>query len=220
MLDFDKILEKTGIIAIVRGVSLDSVTKVMDALFAGGVKLAEITFDSTSKTSPERTAEIIRTAAEYMADKMLIGAGTVITEEQLLAAKSGGARFIISPNTDANIIRKTKELGLISLPGAMTVSEIVAASAAGADYVKLFPASVLGADFIKQVHGPLPSVKLLAVSGVSPSDIDTYINAGACGFGIGSAIYSKKLADAGDFEKIAENAKAFTDAYLAARGEI
>lgn len=220
MLNFDNILEKTGIIAIVRDITKESVTSVMDALYDGGVRLAEITFDSTGKTTPEETANIIRTAAEYMADKMLIGAGTVITEEQLNAARSGGARFIISPNTDTDIIKKAKQLGLISLPGAMTVSEVVAASTAGADYVKLFPASVLGADFIKQVHGPLPAVKLLAVSGVSPDDIATYIKAGACGFGIGSAIYSKKLCDAGNFEKMAENAKAFISAYSTARSNV
>ena len=207
MLNFDTLLEQTGIIAILRNISENAVEKVMDALYNGGVRLAEITFDSTGNTPSEQTAACIRKASEYMADKMLIGAGTVITKAQLKAAKSGGARFIISPNTDTAIIKATKRLGLISLPGAMTISEIVAADSAGADYVKLFPASSLGADFIKQVHGPLPAVKILAVSGVGAADVGEYLKAGALGFGIGSAIYSKKLCDEENFDKIEANAK-------------
>ena len=101
----------------------------------------------------------------------------------------------------------------------MTVSEIVTAAAAGADYVKLFPASVLGADFIKQVHGPLPAVKLIAVSGVAVSDIQSFIKAGACGFGIGSAIYSKKLCEE-NVDKISENARAYVNAYCDARSNV
>ena len=100
MLNFDTLLEQTGIIAILRNIPEQSITSVMDALYDGGVRLAEITFDSTEKVTPEQTAACIQKASEYMTDKMLIGAGTVTTKKQLKAAKAGGSRFIISPNTE------------------------------------------------------------------------------------------------------------------------
>ena len=219
MLNFDNMLQQTGVIAILRNIPEESLIKVMDSLYEGGVRLAEITFDSTGTTSAQTTASHIRAAAEHMADRMLIGAGTVITEEQLNAAKIAGASFIISPHTDAQLIMATKELGLISLPGAMTVSEIVTAHRAGADYVKLFPASAFGTDYIKQVHGPLPAEKLLAVSGVGVEEVDAYVKAGVVGFGIGGAIANKKLCDEQRYDLICENARSYVNAYRKARGE-
>ncbi|MBQ8402355.1 MAG: bifunctional 4-hydroxy-2-oxoglutarate aldolase/2-dehydro-3-deoxy-phosphogluconate aldolase, partial [Clostridia bacterium] len=179
--DFHTTLTQTRLIAILRGIPGELLPDVLDRLYDGGVRLAEITFDAAGILPMEETAAQIAMAARRMDGKMHIGAGTVLTAEQTELTKNAGGTFIISPHTDPRLIAETKKQGLFSLPGAMTVSEIVTAHRAGADYIKVFPAGSLGADFIKQVHGPLPHVKLLAVSGVSLADVPAYLAAGAAG---------------------------------------
>ncbi len=210
--DFHTTMTETRLITILRGVPAETLPYVLDALYDGGIRLAEITYDATGTVPDTTTAAMIETAACQMAGKMHIGAGTVLTEEQLHLTKAAGGTFIISPHTDISLITRTKELDLFSLPGAMTVTEVVAAHKAGGDYIKLFPMSVLGPDFIKQVHGPLPHVKLLAVSGVGLADIPTYQKAGAAGFGIGGAIVNRGLCLTGAFDTIRDNAAAYADA--------
>ncbi len=212
--NFQEDLEKTGLIVILRGVPGEMLGDVLDALYDGGIRLAEVTYDAAGIVPPQDTAASIAMAVKRMTGKMHIGAGTVLTEEQLRLTKEAGGTFIISPHTNPTLIVATKELGLFSLPGAMTVSEIVTAHKAGADFVKLFPASTLGPDFIKQVHGPLPHVKLLAVSGVGVDDIPAYRKAGAAGFGVGSAIVSRSLCTAGKLDVIQDNAARFAKACL------
>ena len=143
---------------------------------------------------------------------MHIGAGTVLTTEQLQMTRMAGGTFAVSPHTDPVLIEETKAMGLMSVPGAMTPSEIVAAHRAGADYVKLFPASALGPDFIRRMRGPLPHIRLLPVSGVGLEDIPAYLAAGASGFGIGSAIANPALCAKGDLTAIRDRAAAFAKA--------
>lgn len=212
MLSFTTLLQNTRLIAILRGVPGDRLHKVLDALYEGGIRLAEITYDASGTIPAKETAEQIASAIRYMQDKMLIGAGTVLTAEQLEYTRTAGGTFIISPHTDPQLIRKTKELGLISIPGAMTVSEVVAAHAAGADYVKLFPASSLGPDFVRQVLSPLPHIRLLAVSGVSAKQAPDYLRAGVVGFGIGSSIVNGKLCREGAYDTIRTNAEQYVSA--------
>jgi len=150
--------------------------------------------------------------AKHFEGRMYIGAGTVLTEKQVELTKSAGGKFIISPDTNADIIKKTVELGLVSMPGALTPSEITAANRAGADFVKLFPITSLGIDYVKAVRAPLSHVKLIAVGGIHDGNMKDYLKAGVCGFGIGSNIVDKKLIDADDFAKVTELAKKYTDA--------
>ena len=128
-----------------------------------------------------------------------------------LTAEAGGA-FVISPNTDAEVIKRTKELGMVSIPGALTPTEIVAADHAGADFVKLFPANVLGPSFVKAVLAPMKGAKLIAVSGVSPENIPEYLKAGCVGFGIGSNIVSSAAVASDDYKSITDSARKFVEA--------
>lgn len=121
MTTFDKVLAG-GIITIIRGLNSDHAEKTVEAIFAGGLHLAEITFDQTAE--PEVTANIIRTLNRKFEGRVLIGAGTVMTAKQLHAAYDAGAAYIISPNADSSIIRETKRLGLLSMPGAYTATEV------------------------------------------------------------------------------------------------
>lgn len=199
MTTFDKILAG-GIITIIRGLSPDCAEKTVEAIHAGGLHLAEITFDQTAP--PKVTADIIRTLSRQLEGKVLIGAGTVMTLEQLHAAYNAGAAYIISPNADSSVIRETKRLGLLSMPGAYTATEVARCYAEGADIVKVFPSDSAGPGYIKALRGPLHHIPLAAVGGVNLDNIRDFFDAGACCVGIGSNIVSKQAVQAGDFDRI------------------
>jgi 2-dehydro-3-deoxyphosphogluconate aldolase/(4S)-4-hydroxy-2-oxoglutarate aldolase len=135
---------------------------------------------------------------------MYIGAGTVLTPEQVELTANAGGRFIISPDTNPEVIKKTAELGLVSMPGALTPSEITLAIRSGADLVKLFPVTSMGAEYVKAVKAPLSHVKLLAVGGVNEQNISEYLKAGIDGFGLGSNIVNKKMIAENDWNGITE----------------
>ncbi|MBQ7293122.1 MAG: bifunctional 4-hydroxy-2-oxoglutarate aldolase/2-dehydro-3-deoxy-phosphogluconate aldolase [Clostridia bacterium] len=200
------------IVVIVRGVAREKLIPLAEAMYNGGIRLLEITYSANGSVSDEETASNISMLAKHFEGKMYIGAGTVLTEKQVELTKSAGGKFIISPDTNADIIKKTVELGLVSMPGALTPSEITAANRTGADFVKLFPITSLGIDYVKAVRAPLSHVKLIAVGGIHDGNMKDYLKAGVCGFGIGSNIVDKKLIDADDFAKVTELAKKYTDA--------
>ena len=202
-----KKIEEKKIIVIVRGVKKNKLIPLAEAMYKGGIRFLEITYSADKKVSDEETTENIKMLSEHFGGRMYIGAGTVLTEEQVALTKKAGGQFIISPDTVPEVIRKTKELGMISIPGAVTPSEITTAVKSGADFVKLFPANNLGAAYIKAITAPLCNVKLLAVGGIDENNMPEYLKAGVCGFGIGGNIVKKQLIDAGDFaaiEKLAE----------------
>ena len=201
-------VEREKIIVIVRGVEREKLIPLAEAMYQGGIRLLEITYSANGSVSDEETADRIGMLQKHFGDRMYIGAGTVLTPAQVrLTAEAGGA-FIISPNTKQAVIEETKRLGLVSMPGAYTPSEIEDAHEYGADFVKLFPATSLGADYVKAVKAPLSHIRLLAVGGIDLNNIKDYLRAGACGFGMSSNIVDKKLLNE-------ENYKGITD--LAAR---
>ena len=206
MTTFDKILAG-GIITIIRGLDSDHAEKTVEAIFAGGLRLAEITFDQTA--APEVTANIIRTLNRKFEGRVLIGAGTVMTAGQLHAAYDAGAAYIISPNADSAIIRETKRLGLLSIPGAYTATWVARCYADGSDIVKVFPSDSAGPGYIKALLGPLHHIPLAAVGGVSLENIRDFFDAGACCVGIGSNIVSKQAVQEGDFDRIRMLATAY-----------
>ena len=209
---FDEVIqsiEQNKIIAIVRGVSKEQLIPLADALYKGGIRLIEVTYSANGKISDTETAERIGMLAKEFDGKMLVGAGTVLTKKQVVLTKKAGGKFIISPDTNKGVIKKTKRLGLVSMPGALTPSEIEAAHTAGADFVKLFPISNLGPDYVKAVSAPLSHIKLLAVGGVDLDNISAFQKAGVCGFGLGSNIVDKKLLEANDYDGITELAKKY-----------
>lgn len=207
-----KKIEEEKIIVIVRGVSKNKLIPLAEAMHAGGIRFLEITYDASGSVSDEETAENIQMLSECFAGKMEIGAGTVLCEKQVEYTKRAGGKFIISPDTNPAVIKKTKELGMLSLPGALTPSEICAAVRCGADFVKIFPASVQGTKYIKAIKAPLSDTRLLAVGGIDENDIADYLKAGVCGFGIGSNIVSKKALETGDYEAVRETAEKYVAA--------
>lgn len=202
-------IEKEKIIVIVRGMTGDKLIPLAQAMYDGGIRLLEITYSADKSVSDKETAANIRALKNYFGEKMRIGAGTVLSEKQVELTKAAGGEFIISPDTVPSVIKKTKELNMISMPGALTPSEITLAHNSGADFVKVFPATVLGTDYIKAVKAPLSHINLLAVGGINVGNMEEYFNAGVCGFGIGGNIVDKKLLADNNYEGIAELAKKY-----------
>lgn len=197
------------VIVIMRGISMEKLIPLNEALYAGGIRFVEYTYNAKDPDSDIQTARMIEALARHFEGRMTVGAGTVIREQQVELTKQAGGKFIISPDTNPQIIQKTKELGMISIPGALTPTEILAAHRAGADFVKLFPVNAFGPDYVKAVTAPISQVKLLAVGGVTPEDIPVYLKAGVCGFGIGSNILDKKMIAEEDWDGITQLAERF-----------
>lgn len=197
----EMILERK-VIAIVRGLKNEHMLKLAAALRAGGVGAMEVTFNQLSSDSWPDTMAAIRLISDAFGDDLLAGAGTVMTDEQARMAADSGARYIISPNTDARVIVATKGLGLVSMPGAMTPTEIAHASDLGADFVKVFPAGTLGPDYIKAVKAPISHIRLMAVGGVTEQNAQAFLRAGCVGLGVGGNLVNRDWIERGEFEKI------------------
>ena len=206
--DICSAIEQYKIIAIVRGVSADVCMPVAQALYAGGIRLMEITYNQSAPETWEQTAAAIGEVAEAFRGRMWAGAGTVTNTRLVEMTAKAGGRYIISPNTNAEVIRRTKELGLVSIPGAMTPSEILTAHDAGADYVKLFPASELGIGYLKAIRAPISHVKLMATGGINETNARAFLEAGSVGLGVGGGLANKKAIAEGDYAKLTEAAKA------------
>ncbi len=169
------------IVAILRGCDTEHILPIATALYEGGIRLLEITLNSPG------ALEAIEQVAASMGDRLFVGAGTVLDAAEATAAIAAGARFILSPSLDIGIIRRTRDLGAVSVPGAFTATEILTAWRNGASIVKVFPASV-GPAYFRDLRGPLPQIPLMPTGGVNLDNIRDFHQAGAVAFGIGSAL--------------------------------
>lgn len=208
-------IKKEKLVAILRGVPQDRLEGVVGALVRGGVRVLEFTFDHGSSDCIEDNARKIRRTVERYGGDVLVGCGTALTVQEVEAACEAGACLVISPNVDLAVIRRTRQLGMVSMPGALTPTEIVAAYDAGADIVKLFPAGELGLGYIKAVRGPLAHIPMSAVGGVKPENVKDFLNAGVCGFGVGGQLVLSKAVKSGDDAAIEARAREFTQAIAA-----
>lgn len=206
-----KAVEASKIIAILRKVNMQDFMQTVEALYKGGIRLMEVTFDQAGDFAEETTLEQIRQINRHCKGMVLAGAGTVMDKRQVKAAYDAGAEYIISPNTSRDVIEETVRLGLVSMPGALTPSEIQNAHEWGADFVKVFPADDLGAEYIKSISAPLNHIKLIAVGGISADNLSAYIKAGAIGVGVASSLVDRSLIETGQFDRLTELAKQFTD---------
>lgn len=196
----------THVIAIVRGLD-NGFAELAQAFYDGGIRAIEVTFNQKKPDESYKTTDAIRAIKAAMGDKMCVGAGTVTSIELVDLAKEAGAEFIVSPDTNIDVIQHAKKLGMSCMPGALTPTEILTAYNAGADFVKVFPAGSLGAGYIKAIRGPLNQVPLLAVGGVSEKNVAEFMKAGCCGVGVGGNLVNKDWVAAGEWEKISAVAK-------------
>jgi len=199
----DQILENK-IVAIIRGADPADVLRIAGALQLGGVNILEVTLNSPN------ALRVISELADKM-QNMLVGAGTVLSATEAKASFDAGARFIISPNTNAETIAATKKLGIVSIPGAYTATEVVNAFSNGGDMIKIFPAT--NPEYIKVLRGPLSHIPMMPTGGITAENISGFKKAGSVAFGIGTSLVDIKHKITEEYlNRITENARKFVQA--------
>jgi len=201
-----RLIEESGIIAIVRFDRSEQLIQVARAIKAGGVGIIEFTM-----TTPNALGIIEESRREF-GDEVLLGAGTVLDAETARAAILAGAEFIVAPTLDPEVIEVCRRYSKVVIPGAFSPTEILAAWQWGADFVKVFPASLGGPDYLKAIRGPLPQVKLIPVGGVSLENTGDFIKAGAAAVAVGGNLVKKRAIAEGNFAELTETARQFVAA--------
>ena len=198
-------LGRTGIVAIIRTPSSERLVDVAEALLAGGVEAVEVTF-----TVPG-AARVLEQVAERLGDRVLLGAGTILDAQTARIAMLAGARFVVSPNVNVDVIQICRRHGALAIPGGFTPTEILTAWERGADVVKVFPSDFTGAAYLKVLAGPLPHVRLMPTGGVTLESAPAFLKAGAFAVGIGTALVDPALVAAGNLKRIEELARGFVE---------
>ena len=204
-------IEACGVVAVIRMREPEKLRAVVEALAEGGVRALEVTM-----TVP-RAIPMIEQLAPTLPEGFLLGAGTILDAETARLAILAGAQFIVGPVYRPEVIALCHRYDVPAMPGCFTPTEILSAWEAGADVVKVFPATVLGPAFFKDVRGPLPQVKMMPTGGVSLENAGDWIKAGAVAVGVGTALLDAKAIAAGDYGVITANAKRIVENVDAAR---
>jgi 2-dehydro-3-deoxyphosphogluconate aldolase / (4S)-4-hydroxy-2-oxoglutarate aldolase len=205
-------LEAAGIVAVIRLKEPEKLRAVVDAIAEGGIRALEVTM-----TVPG-AVELIRQIAPTMPPGFLIGAGTVLDPGTARQVIEAGAQFVVSPVFRTSVIDACHDRGIAAMPGCFTPTEILNAWDAGADVVKVFPATALGPTYFKDLRGPLPHVKLMPTGGVSLDNAGEWIRAGAVAVGVGTALLDACAIAAGDYRALRSNAERIVASVRAARG--
>lgn len=206
------LIETHKLVAIARGIDSDCLPGLVEALVNGGIHCIEVTFDHSSEEGCRKTLDCIQRLDREFGSQVLVGAGTVLTTAEVQQAVDAGARYIISPNVNPDVIRESKRLGAVSIPGALTPTECQLAVDSGADLVKLFPAATLGLAYFKAILAPLKHIRFVPTGGITPENLPDYLRAGAVGAGIGSNLINAAHTRSGRFDLIEQAARAFSQA--------
>jgi 2-dehydro-3-deoxyphosphogluconate aldolase/(4S)-4-hydroxy-2-oxoglutarate aldolase len=204
-------IERVGVIAVIRADSSDTVTEVCRALVDGGVTACEITM-----TVPG-AIDAIATASKSLGDECIVGVGTVLDPDTARRAIEAGAEFVVSPIMKPGVIDMAHRFDKVAIPGALSPTEVVAAWDGGADIVKIFPANHFGPRYFRDVHGPLPEVRLTPTGGVDLETTPAWIEAGAVAVGVGSALVRRDLVAAAAWPELSDLAAQYVTAVASAR---
>jgi len=199
-------IENSGIVAVIRLNGAEHLDKIIDALADGGVRALEITM-----TTPNAVA-IIRDISGSLSEEFLIGAGTVLDAPTAKDVIEAGAQFIVSPVFKPEIIEMAHQYDKAVIAGAFSATEILAAWETGSDIVKVFPATAVGPRYFKDIHGPLPGIKLTPTGGVTVDNAEEFIRYGAVCLGVGSALLDKNMISNQDWSGLTRRARQFTEA--------
>lgn len=211
--DVQRVLTR-GLVAILRAPGEEGLLAAAEALCEGGIDVIEVTL-----TVPG-ALQVIAQVRQRLGDHILLGAGSVLDAESARAALLAGAEFIVAPNVNPEVIRLCRRYGKVVMPGALTPTEVVSAWEEGADFVKIFPADVVGPQYLRALHGPLPQVRLVPTGGVNLETLAEFIRAGAAAVGLGSALVNSRLVAAGHWQALRERAAAYVQALQEVRGKI
>jgi 2-dehydro-3-deoxyphosphogluconate aldolase/(4S)-4-hydroxy-2-oxoglutarate aldolase len=204
-------LHDLGLVAVIRGPSVDLTLKLVEALKQGGVLGIEITF-----TTPN-ALDVVRALHAQHGDSILLGMGTLTEPEQAAQALEAGATFLVSPHTEPDLARAMAATGLPTMMGALTPTEIVLAKRLGSDVIKLFPGSLTGPGYVKAIKGPFPDLLIMPTGGVSAENVSEWFAAGVFAVGTGSELCPPQLIRAGQFDEIIARAQRFVQAVAEAR---
>lgn len=194
-------IKKHKIVAVIREANIENIIPIARALHSGGIYTLEITAETPRVTS------LIEKVVDVFGDQLVIGAGTVLDDVTAREVIMAGAQFIVSPTTNAKTIKMAKRYGVVSIPGALTPTEILTAYEHGADMIKIFPANVYGPDYIKSIHGPFPYIPLMVTGGINISNMNDYILKGGVAVGIGGNLVSpSRLKSESDYLALTEEA--------------
>lgn len=213
-------LSRDRLVIIARGIETQALLDATVALRDAGITLLETTFDHRLADPIGDAKSKIRALSKAFPEELILGAGTALTVEEVQAACDAGCAFILSPNTNEAVITETKRLGMVSIPGAMTPTEICRAWELGADMVKVFPADDLGLHYFENLRGPLPHIPLMATGGVNPVTIPQLLARGVRAVATGVTVLRQDLLAKGDYEGIATLARMHVDAVRLAAGEV
>lgn len=197
-------IERVGLIPVLRARNAGQAHAVVQAMIAGGITVVEVTM-----TVPG-AVDVLKELKQEYGSKLLLGAGTVTTAAEAQQTINAGAQFVVSPSLHPEVIQVTRTNGKLSIPGALTPTEVITAWRAGADYVKIFPCSAMGgAGYLKSILAPFPFLKLIPTGGVTLETAASFIQAGARALGVGSDLVNLAAIDAGHPETITEIARAY-----------
>ncbi|MCM3744042.1 bifunctional 4-hydroxy-2-oxoglutarate aldolase/2-dehydro-3-deoxy-phosphogluconate aldolase [Sporosarcina luteola] len=196
-------LKESGLVAVIRRPTQSQIHSIAEALVFGGVGALEITVDTPGAFA------MIKSLKETFKDRALVGAGTVLDAESAKAAIDAGSDFIFSPSFDVNTIQITNRYGKISIPGVMTPTEIVQAYSAGADILKVFPGDALGANYLKDLQGPLGHIPMMPTGGVSLDNVEKFIKNGAVAVGVGGTLVDGKAIAEERYDELTKIAEQF-----------
>ena len=207
----EQLILERRIVAIIRGFAPETCLKLAEAYANGGIGLVEVTFNQKAPETWKDTAAAIKAIRERFAGEVRVGAGTVLTVDQLKMCEDAGGEYMITPNVNPDLIRRCVADGLVAMPGALTPSEAVAAWDAGASFVKIFPAGSLGPSYVKAVRAPLSHIPFLAVGGVGPDNVADFMKVGCVGAGVGGNLTNKDWIASGAWDKITAVAKSLVE---------
>lgn len=208
--EIEEAVRASRIIAIIRNFSTETCLKLAEAYDAGGIRLVEVAFNPKCPETWNETAQSIRAIRDRFAGTLHVGAGTVLTMEQLLMMEDAGGEYMVAPNVDPSLIRECVRRDLAAIPGALTPTEAVVAHNEGASFVKVFPAGVLGPGYVKALATPLPHISMLAVGGISAENVGAFIKAGCVGVGVGGNLTNREWVAACEWGKISAVARELT----------
>lgn len=197
-------IKKTRLIAIARGVKREQIVPAAEALLQGGITVMEVTLNTPDAFM------MIQDLQERLGDRMYIGAGTVLDSDDAQEAVRAGASFLVTPNTDEDVIRYAAKEGIPIFPGAMTPTEIVRAWKAGATAIKIFPSSGLGLPYLKELMAPLDRIPMIAVGGIREDNVRDYLDIGCYAVGVGGSLISLKEIDNGNYNALRDKAVRLT----------
>jgi 2-dehydro-3-deoxyphosphogluconate aldolase/(4S)-4-hydroxy-2-oxoglutarate aldolase len=198
-----KKFRKLPLLGIVRGIVIDVIEPLVETVVASGLQSIEITMNT------ENAPALIRKMSTVAGDKLMVGAGTVLTMEELHQALDAGATFIVMPTLVPPIVRYCKSNNIPVFPGALTPTEIHTAWCSGATMVKVFPSTFFGPAYFKEIKGPFQDIELLACGGITPENVSSFISSGAAAVAFGGSVFKKEWLEKPDFQQISNKIKAF-----------